>query len=175
VLRPRISWTRTALAIPEDVREEVERTLRALLRYYPEVKGDIRIGRTRSLDGAVFQSEDGRIKLMLDVRRRRKGGWRLPTRWTLAHELMHLAQFNGRGIPAGERACDVYALARVPPRFMDDSPSYLVVPPSRRRRWTARDARLAHDVARRAIRKRGAGLRRYAAWWEAEFERLSRG
>ncbi len=172
---PGISWTRPALAIPEEVRGQVEDILRSLLRYYPEVTEDIRIGRTRSLDGAAFQSEDGRIKLMLDIRRRRKGGWRLPTKWTLAHELMHLAQFNGDGIPAGERACDVHALARVPPRFIDDSPSYLVVPPSGRRRWTERDARLAHDLARQALRKRGAGLRRYAAWWEAEFERHSLG
>ena len=170
-MRNSISWTRTALAIPDDVREEVEATLRSLLRYFPEVTGDIRIGRTRSLDGAVFQSDDGRIKLMLDIRRRRKGGWRLPTSWTLAHELMHLAQFNSRGIPGGERATDVHALARVPPRFIDDSPSYLVVPPSTRRGWTARDARLAHRLAVKALDLRQAGLRRYASWWEAEFER----
>lgn len=170
---PSISWTRPASAIPEEVRGQVEGTLRALLRYYPEITGDIRIGRTRSLDGAAFQSEDGRIKLMLDIRRRRKGGWRLPTKWTLAHELMHLAQFNSEGIPAGERACDVHALARVPPRFIDDSPSYLVVPPSRRSMWTDADARLAHFLGKRALEMRGGGLRRYAAWWEAEFERLS--
>lgn len=173
-MRKGISWTRTALAIPEEVRGEVEATLRALLRYFPEVTGDIRIGRTRSLDGAAFQSDDGKIKLMLDIRRRRKGGWRLPTRWTLSHELMHLAQFNSRGIPGGERATDVHALARVPPRFIDDSPSYLVVPPSRRRRWTARDARLAHQVAVQALELRKAGLRRYASWWESEFERRCR-
>lgn len=169
--RNRISWTRTALEIPEDVRGQVERTIRSLLRYYPEVTGDIRIGRTRSLDGAAFQSDDGRIKLMLDIRRRKGGGWRLPTGWTLAHELMHLAQFNSSGIPGGERATDVHALARVPPRFIDDSPSYLVVPPSRRRRWSADDARLAHGLAKRALVLREAGLRRYALWWEAEFER----
>lgn len=172
---PGISWTRPATAVPEDVRDRVEGTIQALLTYYPEITGDIRIGRTRSLDGAAFQTEDGRIKLMLDIRRRRDGGWRLPTSWTLAHELMHLAQFNGDGIPAGERACDVHALARVPPRFIDDSPSYLVVPPSRRRSWTAADARLAHALGRRALEMRAAGLRRYAAWWEAEFERRSLG
>jgi len=169
----RISWTRPAMAIPDDVRTDIERTLRNILRHFPEVTADIHIGRTRSLDGAAFQTEDGGVKLMLDVRRRRRGGWRLPTRWTLAHEIMHLAQFNGHGIPSGERACDIHALARVPPRFIDDSPSYLVVPPAKRRTWTARDARLAHDLARRALEMRAAGLRRYASWWEAEFERRS--
>jgi hypothetical protein len=95
----------------------------------------------------------------------------MPTYYTVAHELMHLVQFNNSSIPGGERACDVYALSRLPPRFIDESPTYLVVPPGRRGRWTHEDAKMAHELASEAIRRRNAGLKRYAVWWESEFER----
>lgn len=168
----KITWTRTAGQIPLDVRREVERRLARLHRYFPEVRPKMRIGLTRSYDGLAFQSDQGEVKLMLDVRRRRSGEWRLPTYWTLAHELMHLAQFNSGGVPGGERACDVYALARLPPRLIDDSPSYLVVPGGVRRSWGRAHARLAHRLAAEAIERRKSGLRRYAAWWEEQFEAM---
>ena len=167
-----IVWTRTALALPEEVRRELVSRLEELHPYFPEMKTRMKIGITRALDGLVFQSNDGVVKLMLDVRRRRDGSWKYPTYWTMAHELMHLAQFNSNGTPSGERACDVYALARMPPRFIDDSPSYLVVPPAARKRWRREDAVLAHRLAVRAVKERAAGLKRYAVWWEQEFERL---
>lgn len=167
-----IVWTRTALALPDDVRRELASRLVELHPYFPEMKTRMTIGITRALDGFVFQSPEGTVKLMLEVRRCRDGSWKYPTYWTMAHELMHLAQFNSKGIPSGERACDVYALARLPPRFVDDSPSYLVVPPAARRRWSRKDAALAHRLATRAVKQRAAGLKRYAVWWEQEFERL---
>jgi len=166
-----IAWTRNALRLPEEARAEVGRRLRRLHRYFPEAKPHMRIGITRSYDGLAFQSNEGRVKLMIDVHRRQKGGWRFPTYWTLGHELMHLAQFNSSGVPSGERACDIFALARLPPSLIDDSPSYLVVPPHVRRTWNRRHARLAHDLARAAIRRRAEGARNYAVWWEEEFER----
>jgi len=166
----RITWTRTALKLPGEVRAELARRLSALSKYFPETKKRMTIGITRAYDGSVFQDDDGTVKLMLEVRKGR-GGWRLPTDWTMAHELMHLAQFNSRTIPGGERACDVHALARVPPRFIDDSPSYLVVPSGLRRRWSPEAAELAHRLAREALERRAAGLRRYVMWWESEFDR----
>lgn len=166
-----ITWTRQALKLPSNVRRELERRLNALSVFFPEMKTELKIGITRSYDGLVFQSDDGKVKMMLEARRRRDGRWMLPTSWTLAHELMHLAQFNTKGIPGGERACDVHALARVPPRYIDDSPSYLVVPRGLRGGWNRRAAALAHDVAKEALSMRARGLRRYASWWESEFER----
>lgn len=167
----RIEWTRTALALPEEVRAELVRRLRILHRYFPEMKTTLRIGITKSLEGLAFQSPEGSVKLMLEVRRRRKGGWKYPSYWTIAHELMHLAQFNSSGIPGGERACDIYALSRIPPRLIDESPSYLVVPRGLRGTWTRRHAKLAHELATEAIVMRGKGVRRYAEWWEKELER----
>ena len=167
----RITWSRKAAQLPPEVRRELTARLDGLHAYFQEIKPSMKIGISRSYDGLVFQSYDGHVKLMLGVRRTRKGTWRMPTYYTIAHELMHLAQFNNTSIPAGERACDVYALARLPPRYIDESPTYLVVPRGRRGRWTLEDAKMAHDLAIEAIRRRDAGLRRYAAWWESEFER----
>jgi len=37
------------------------------------------------------------------------------------------------------------------------------------------DARMAHDLAVEALELRRNGLRRYASWWEGEFERRMSG
>jgi len=166
-----IEWTRTALALPEEVRRGLSARLERLHPFFPEIRKNMKIGITRSLDGLAFQSDSGFVKLMVEVRKTRKGVWKYPTYWTLAHEMMHLAQFNTNGIPGGERACDIFALARLPPRLIDDSPSYLVVPRGLRTKWRPEDAKMAHDLAIEAIDARRNGLRRYASWWEAEFER----
>ena len=166
-----ISWTRVALKLPSEVRRGLARRLATLSPYFPEMSPRVTIGITKAYDGSAFQDEDGSVKLMLEVRRRRDGTWRLPTYWTVAHELMHLAQFNSKSIPSGERACDIHALARLPTRFIDDSPSYLVVPRGLRGSWPQEAAALAHRLAQEALELRDEGLRRYAVWWESEFER----
>jgi hypothetical protein len=170
-----IEWTRTALALPRSVRKELSSRLNRLHRYFPEMKPRVKVGITRSYDGLAFESNQGFVKLMIGVRRTRTGACRYPTYWTLAHELMHLAQFNAEGIPGTERATDIYALARLPPDFIDDPPSYLVVPKGPRKTWTREHAKIAHELALEALRQRSNGLRRYAKWWEDEFERVTQG
>ncbi len=165
-----ISWTRKAMTLKPALRDEVDRRVRRLYPYFPEMKRKLTIGLTRSYDGLAFQSDDGTVKLMLDVRKARNGNYKAPTYWTIAHELMHLAQFNVKDIPSGERACDLYALARLPPKYIDDSPSYLVIPTRIRSKWNLEYASLAHELARKAIRKRERGVRNYICWWENEFE-----
>ncbi len=168
-----IAWTRRAIRLPPEVREELARMLDKLHPYFAEIKRPMKIGITRFYDGLVFQSNSGKVKLMVDVHRSRKGGWKYPTYWTLAHEFMHLVQFNDDNIPGGERAIDIYALARTPPRLIDDSPSYLVVPDDIRDSWNLQHAELANRLAKEALRKRDSGVRRYAVWWEDEFEKKS--
>ncbi|MDH3364437.1 MAG: hypothetical protein OEM29_00290 [Thermoplasmata archaeon] len=165
-----ISWTRKARRLPEEVREEISRRLNTLQPYFPELKPQVKIGLTRFLEGFVFQSNSGSVKLKLDVRKQKNGAWRYPTYWTIAHELMHLAQFNSHSIPGGERTCDIFALARLPPRFIDESPTYLFVPPDARATWRERDAELAHTLAELALRKLADGEASYASFWEDEFE-----
>jgi hypothetical protein len=136
------------------------------------MKPRVKVGITRSYDGLAFQSNEGSVKLMIRVRRTRSGVWKYPTYWTLGHELMHLAQFNAKGIPGTERATDIYALARLPPRFIDESPSYLVASKGPSKRWTREHAKIAHKLALEALKQRSNGLRRYARWWELEFQRV---
>lgn len=165
-----ISWTRKALKLPTEVRSELTRRLDRLHPYYPEMTPRVTVGLTRFYDGLAFQSNSGKVRLWVNVYRSRKDGWKYPTYWTLAHEMMHLAQFNEDSIPSGERACDVYAMARIPPELIDDSPSYVVIVPRIRDEWGARHQKLAHDLAKEALERRSNGLRNYASWWEDEFE-----
>ncbi len=165
-----ITWTRKAMHLPEEVRCEVAQRLERLHSYFPEMTPKLRVGLTRLYDGLAFQSDSGKVKLLLDVHRTRKDGWRYPSYWTIAHEFMHLTQFNSKGIPSGERATDIHALSRIPPELADDSPSYLVINKRLRRLWGPEMARLAHELAREALRRREEGLRYYASWWEDEFE-----
>lgn len=166
-----ITWTKRALRLPEEVREEIAGRLKRLHQYFPEMTPRMRVGLTRLYDGLAFQSDSGKVKLMLGVHKSRKDGWKYPTHWTIAHELMHLAQFNADGIPSGERACDIHALSRLPPELIDDSPSYLVISTRLRKHWGSEMARLSHELAKEALRLRKGGLRNYASWWEDEFER----
>jgi hypothetical protein len=168
-----IEWTRTALALPSSVRKELSSRLDRLHRYFPEMKPRVKVGITRSYDGLAFQSNEGFAKLMIRVRKAKTGAWKYPTYWTLGHELMHLAQFNAKGIPGTERATDIYTLARLPPHFIDESPSYLVARRGPRKTWTGEHAKIAHKLALEALKQKSNGLRRYAKWWEDEFERVT--
>lgn len=170
-----ITWTKRAMRLDPEARDHLESMLRRLHVYFPEIKTEIRIGITKVYDGLVWQSESGRVRLMLEVRRTRKGTYKYPTHWTIGHELMHLVQFNSDGIPSGERACDIYALSRLPPRFIDEAPSYLVISKITRGKWGLWHARVAHELAVAALEKRSKGYRTYASWWEDEFERRTWG
>ncbi len=166
------------MSLPPEVRAELADRLQVLHRYFPEMKRRMKIGitRSRTYDGMAFETEEGWVQMRINIHRSRmRNSWRMPTNWTLGHEMMHLAQFNTKGIPGSERACDMFALARLAPELIDESPSYLVVPPKIIRGWRLEHARLAHDLAREALARRSRGLRQYALWWEEEFERRSEG
>ena len=166
-----ISWTKKALRLPGNVREEILRRLNMVHQFFPEVEPRVKIGLTRFFEGLVFQSSSGSVKLSLEVRKQKDGTWRIPTHWTIAHELMHLIQFASADIPRGERACDIFTLARIPPRFVDESPTYLFVPPEARTIWREEDAKLAHNLAKEAIERLRDGDASYSSFWEDEFER----
>jgi len=166
-----ITWTRKALRLPEEVREEISRRLDTLQPHFPEMRPQVRVGLTRLFEGFVFQSNSGFTRLNLEVRKGKGGAVRYPTYWTIAHEMMHLAQFNSHGIPGDESACDIFALARLPPMFIDESPTYLFVPQEARAVWRERDAELAHELAKTAINRLENGDESYVCYWEDEFER----
>lgn len=150
------------------------------LRHFPELKDKpIVIGYTRAnLGSATVNYRPGTAPMLvvrLNVRKL--------TYQTIGHELTHLVQgltpgsaaksrAEGRGkIPAGEKACDIWTLARHP-LFCDDSPSYLRMPRVIRDRWTD----YSEPVRRlciTAIEKRKTH-RRYIRWLEAQFRELAR-
>ncbi|MGA7861641.1 MAG: hypothetical protein WCB19_07265 [Thermoplasmata archaeon] len=86
---------------------------------------------------------------------------------TAAHEFMHLLQWPLHQVPNGERACDLYVLARFGTRFQGP-PYYLDVPRKARDHWDSW-ALLASDLARQALEERRQGRRQYLRWWEDEF------
>ncbi|HLY77262.1 MAG TPA: hypothetical protein VKT21_05205 [Thermoplasmata archaeon] len=86
---------------------------------------------------------------------------------TAAHEFMHLLQWPLHQVPNGERACDLYVLARFGTRFRGP-PYYLDVPRRARDHWDSW-APLASDLARQALEERRHGRRQYLRWWEDEF------
>lgn len=62
---------------------------------------------------------------------------------TIAHELTHLLQ-GVDGVPHGEKACDIWAVARLPPEMLDERPHYIL------RHWS-RERWLAHRHAVRQL------------------------
>lgn len=126
-------------------------------RFFPELDGRmIHVGLTRAASGMAVQGGDEL--------------WINPSHvsyHTMAHELIHLLQGEG-GVPAGERSCDVYSMARH--WTLNDTPPYYVKIP-----YSFLDARgkvrsdvsmTLYTTARRAIELRRSGLRNYIAYFE---------
>ena len=90
--------------------------------------------------------------------------------YAIPHELTHLLQRPLRVAPQGERACDLFAMARAGERFLVP-PGYLRVPGASRRDWS-RWAAMAAVLARDALQRRAARERNYIVAWETAFRNL---
>ena len=157
--RPRWEFSRLVLRSPhlKRIKERIE-----FVRYFfPELEGiTVRCGLAKKPGVLGWGSLDPE----------QPGIWIRPRRleyFTIAHELTHLLQAR-RIVPRGERACDLWALARTP-LVIDTPPGYLRIPRALRKRKLSSDeaARLC-DAARRAIEARIAGDRRYLKRFEEE-------
>lgn len=138
----------------------LKRLDRCLLRF-PELDGHaITVGITRSADGIAIIED---MIIRFDLRRR------LPSHYTVAHELTHLLQ-GLRLVPHGEVQCDIWTLAR-DPLFLDEEPCYLPVPASLRRNWGRAGSEVA-TLCCRAIDRRPQH-RTYIRWLRAELEALA--
>lgn len=145
--------------------------LERALGLFPELAGkQITVGHSRAYLGAatVVAREEGEAELTIRLNVRRI------TYNTIGHELTHLVQGLSRGsgngaIPGGEKACDVWTLARHA-LFADDAPSYLALPPAVRQNWPRYASRVRRLCAR-AIEKR-ATERFYIRWLETEILKL---
>jgi hypothetical protein len=94
--------------------------------------------------------------------------------YVIGHELTHLLQ-GGRGVPDGEKSCDVYTMARSDV-FCDQAPDYLKLPASvvTHTGWVRVGRRyMLHHLAKEAISQRDKGKRNYIKWFEAEVKRFA--
>ncbi len=157
---PRWTFSRLIRTSPHQARI-VER-LEFVRRFFPELDGiSIHVGRAIRRDVLGWGSMDPE----------RPGIWIRPRRlafFTIAHELTHLLQAREL-LPEGERACDLWAMARSP-LVIDSLPGYLRVPRVLRTCVTVEPATasLLHRLACLAIARRAAGERRYLAAFERE-------
>jgi hypothetical protein len=137
-----------------------------VLRFFPELACQtIEVGITRGAEGRALVGEP---RIWLNPRGL--------CHHTIAHELIHVLQ--GRDdIPAGERSCDVYSLAR-DHTLVDARPAYLQLPDGAfdaRRRPLPGVPSLLTRLAREAIERRRLGNRRYITWFENEVWRTVKG
>jgi hypothetical protein len=165
-VRPHWSLSRRVLQSPH--RARICERLEFVRRFYPELEGiTVRVGMALKRGVLGWGSLDPE----------RPGIWVRPRRleyFTIAHEFTHLLQARGE-VPLGERACDLWALARSP-LLVDSPPGYLKLPRAlaRGRRVDPGDAAILTRRAREAIAAREAGDRRYLARFEHDLARMFR-
>jgi len=142
---------------------DVLRRVAYVRRYFPELDGQtVTVGLTRAASGMAVP---GGTRI-----------WLNPSRLsyhTIAHELVHLLQRRELAIPSGEKACDVYSLARHW-TLNDDRPSYIRIPIDlldERGLLPDRAARLVFEVAHEAVVQRMHGMRTYLSFFEHELKR----
>ncbi len=142
------------------LRNDVLRRVQYVRRYFPELEGEtITVGLTRAASGMAIP---GGTRI-----------WLNPSRLsyhTIAHEFVHLLQCRNLGIPAGEKACDVFSLARHW-TLNDERPSYIRVPrvmADENGRMADAQARILFEVAHEAVHRRSQGMRRYLSFFESE-------
>jgi hypothetical protein len=158
--RPPWRFSRLVIASPHLAR--IREKLEYVRRFFPEMDDvTIRVGLARKRGVLGWGSLDPDDP----------GVWVRPRRldaFTVAHEFTHLLQARGL-VPMGERACDLFALARSP-LLIDQPPGYLRVPSAMRRlkRLTGAHAMVLFEAARRAVAARAEGDRRYLQRFERD-------
>lgn len=163
VAPPRWRFSRLALRSPH--RERIRERLEFVRAFFPELDGiTVRVGLARKPGVLGWGSLDAA----------QPGIWVRPRRldaFTIAHELTHLLQARGL-VPRGERACDLWALARSP-LVVDTPPGYLRLPAELRRCRTldTRQAAILHRAAVAALAAREHGERAYLKSFEREIAR----
>ena len=157
-------WRFSRLALRSPYRERIRERLEFVRGFFPELDGiTVRVGLVRK-PGVL-----GWGSLHPD----HPGVWVRPRRldaFIIAHEFTHLLQARGL-VPRGERACDLWALARSP-LLVDTPPGYLRLPNRLRhqRQLPARDATLLHRAATEALKARQGGVRNYLQHFERDVE-----
>ena len=155
-------WSFSRLVLRSPHRARIIERLDFVRRFFPEMNGTtIRVGLAQKRGVLGWGSLDPA----------RPGVWvrpRLTHYFTIAHEFTHLLQAR-RLVPGGERACDLWALARSP-LLIDKPPGYLRIPRALRARRSLEPWQpgLLHRAASAALEARERGDRRYLQRFERE-------
>ncbi len=88
--------------------------------------------------------------------------------YTIAHELTHLVQGDGSGIPHGEVPCDIWTVDKLPAELLDQRPYYLLK--NSRCDWK-RHKLAIKDLCRQAIEIRKT-QRMYIVWLRNQIKKL---
>src|SRR5258706_4539709 len=156
--RPR--WVCSRLVLRSPHRERILERLEFVRRFFPEIEGiTVRDGLAQKRGILGWGSLDPE----------QPGIWLRPRKidsFTVAHEFTHLLQAR-RLVPGGERACDLWALARSP-LLIDKPPGYLRLPRDLRLRHALEPWQpgMLHAAARAALEARTRGDRRDLASFE---------
>ena len=148
------------------VEKEILKLEPVMAKLFPELNGvTLSIRNTRSsYHVASYEWHTGRIEMNFGFFEKDRDGT-LP--FVLAHETMHAVQWMTRLIPHGEKACDVFTLARLPVEFFPRKKAFYVKVPKR----VLSDPSIISECAEKAIDLRSKGLRRYIMWFEDELKR----
>ena len=152
-------WTFSRLVVRSAHFERIRQRIEIVRVFFPELNGiTVRVGLAQKRGVLGWGSLDPE----------RPGIWVRPRRlelFTIAHEMTHLLQARGL-VPRGERACDLWALARSA-LVIDSAPGYLKMPRALRDgRPDAADAAMLNRLAVEAIAARDQGDRRYLQRFE---------
>jgi hypothetical protein len=151
---------------------EFKKRIIDIFKYFPELHGEIVLvgwiapsGWARGSCWCSSASAGKSLKISLQPNERN---------FTIAHEFTHLLQARKKEelrIPSGERACDIWALTRLPLELIDDYPSYLGNC-LMRKRWDT-DKKAVREIAFNAIEIRKT-KRHYIVWFEQEVNKLGK-
>ncbi|MGI0080117.1 MAG: hypothetical protein ACRECH_10885 [Nitrososphaerales archaeon] len=148
------------------VEAEILKLAPVMAKLFPELNGvTLTIINSRSsYHVASYEWHSGRIEMNFGFFERDREGT-LP--FVLAHETMHAVQWMTRSIPHGEKACDVFTLARLPVELFPRKKAFYVKVPKR----VLSDPSRISESAKKAIYLRSNGLRRYIMLFEKELKR----
>ncbi len=147
---PRTYLSRELAREPANSKGRVIAMVERSLDEFPELGSRITIGLTRAYEGSA---EVGSSIIRLNPRKL--------SFFTIGHELTHLLQ--GGEIPFGEKACDIYTIARSN-LFLDVPPGYLRIGRNIERSWKDH-SKFVQEFCRKAIDYRKSH-RNYIIWLE---------
>ena len=164
---PRVTFTKKAST---NFTDKYKQRIVDIFKYFPELHNEIVyvgwIAPHGWARGCCSANASGNRRLKISLQPNEKN-------LTIAHEFTHLLQVRKKeelAIPGGERACDIWALTRLPVELIDDYPSYIGNTHQMRKHWNTIKEK-ARELAFQAIEVRKT-KRRYIVWFEDEIKKL---